>query len=449
LSLQVDGSFATLNKKSKTILNFYTMKKLLLAVLLTSSLVFTGCFKDDNVPIIIEETTNNYYNEGGNTPDVCPTIVKAGGIALDETWTNDNIYVLDRKVVVQDGVTLNIEPGTIIKGRAGTGSLSSALIVARGGKIRALGTASQPIIFTAEADNISCGETGGTNLNETNVGLWGGVIILGYAPCSLSGDVEEAQIEGIPADDTFGLYGGTDPDDNSGVFQYVSIRHGGTLIGEGNEINGLTLGGVGAGTTIDNVEIVGNVDDGIEFFGGTVNPTNLLVWTQGDDGLDIDQAYAGTITNAVVILGRNSDHALEIDGGEGTLDAQYTLKDITLKGNLETSGGEYADFRSDAQGHNNNIYAFGFKASSDVELDNDGIAANYNSGLLTFSNWEIVLPEGVTDVMTLFNNTASATTPTPNFGTEATAVTAGSQTVGANTSIFSWTRAKETGALNF
>lgn len=426
------------------------MKKLTLAALSLLSLTLTGCFKDDDTPIIIEETTitNNYDNSDGGE-ETCPTIVKAGGIAINETWTNDNIYVLDRKVVVQDGVTLTIEPGTIIKGRAGTGSLSSALIVARGGKIMAEGTASQPIIFTAEADNITCGETSGTNLDETNNGLWGGVLIMGYAPCSFSGDVQENQIEGIPADDTFGLYGGSDPADDSGVLQYVSIRHGGTLIGEGNEINGLTLGGVGSGTTIDHVEVVANVDDGIEFFGGTVNATNLVVWSAGDDSIDIDQAYSGTIDNAVIILGESSDHGLEIDGPEGSAIGSYTLQNVTMKGNLVTSAGEYADYRSNAMGANNNIYAFGFKTSSDIELDNDGIATNYNNGILTFSNWQIVLPSGVTDVTSLFNNTASGTTPTPGFGSEATAVTAGSQTVGATTSVFSWTYASETGALNF
>ena len=204
------------------------MKRNLLFTLIMTSLILTSCFKDDDTPIIIEEVTNNttIINEQGGGEDECPTIVKAGGIALDETWTADNIYILDRKVVVQDGVTLTIEPGTIIKGRSGTGSLSSALIVARGGKIMAEGTASQPIIMTAEADNITCGETAGTNLDETNRGLWGGLIVLGYAPCSFSGDVTQVQIEGIPADDTFGLYGGDDPADDSGVIQYVSIRHG-------------------------------------------------------------------------------------------------------------------------------------------------------------------------------------------------------------------------------
>lgn len=425
------------------------MKKLTFAFICLLSITLTSCFKDDDTPIIIEETTIINENGGGNGSETCPIIVKAGGIAFNETWTNDNIYVLDRKVVVQDGVTLTIEPGTIIKGRAGQGSLSSALIVARGGKIMAEGTPSQPIIFTSESDNITCGETSGTNLDETNRGLWGGLLVMGYAPCSLSGDVEETQIEGIPADDTFGLYGGTDPDDNSGVLKYISIRHGGTLIGDGNEINGLTLGGVGSGTTIDHIEVVANVDDGIEFFGGNVDATNLLVWAQGDDALDIDQAYSGTIDNAVIILGENSDHALEIDGSEGSLAGSYTLQNLTMKGNLMTAAGEYADYRSNAMGSNNNIFAFGFKDSSDIELDNDAVATNYNNGNLTFSNWEIVLPAGITDVLDVFNNTASTTTPTPGFGSEAAAVNLGSQTVGANTSVLSWTYASELGALNF
>ena len=425
------------------------MKKLLLPFLFVATLVFTACIEDDDTPIIIEEKVITIIEDGGNGgSDQTEVVVVAGGIALNTTWTNDKIWVLDRKVVVQEGVTLTIEPGTIIKGRAGTGSLSSALIVARGGKIMAEGTSAQPIIFTAEADNIDAGETTGTNLDENNRGLWGGLLILGNAPCSFSGDVEELQIEGIPADDTFGLYGGDDPADNSGVLTYVPIRHGGALIGEGNEINGLTLGGVGSGTIIDNVEVVANVDDGIEFFGGTVNATNLLVYAQGDDGLDIDQAYSGTISNAVVALGDISDHALEIDGPEGSLTGAFTLENVTLIGNTITSKGEYADYRSRAQGATNNVFAYGFKDDADVELDNDAVATNYNDGTLTFSAWEIVLPGAVTDVNNLFVNKAESVVVT-GFGSEATAVNQGSQTVGAIVSNFSWTWANYAGNLGF
>lgn len=424
------------------------MKKLLIPALMLTTLIFTGCFKDDDTPIIIEEIT--IIQDGGGTDGSPGTEMVAitGAINQNTTWTNDKIYQLNQKVVVEDGVTLTINPGTIIKGTPGSGSLASALIVARGGKINAVGTAESPIIFTSTSDNIDAGQTAGTNLNQNNRGLWGGLILLGKAPASFSGDVTELQIEGIPADDTFGLYGGTDPEDNSGIIRYVSIRHGGALIGEGNEINGLTLGAVGNGTVIDNVEVVGNVDDGIEFFGGTVNPTNLLVWASGDDGLDIDQAYAGTIDNAIVVLGDTSDHALEIDGPEGSAIGSFTLQNVTLIGNLITDNGEYADFRSGATGATNNIYAYDFKDSSDVELDNDGVATNYNDGLLIFSSWQIVLPAAVANVEDIFVNKADTVIVT-GFGSEGSAVTQGSQTVGATTSNLSWTYANAKADLGF
>ncbi|WP_179344357.1 hypothetical protein [Winogradskyella ursingii] len=424
------------------------MKKVILTALIASTLVFTSCFKDDDTPIIIEETTiiNNGGGDGGT--ETCPVVPVTGAITASTTWTADNIYQLNQKVVVGAGVTLTINPGTIIKGSPGTGSLASALIIARDGTINAQGTADQPIVFTTTEDNITCGQTAGTNLDENDTGRWGGLIVLGNAPASFSGDILESQIEGIPADDTFGLYGGNEPADSSGNLRYISIRHGGALIGEGNEINGLTLGGVGAGTTIDNIEVVANVDDGIEFFGGTVNASNLLVWAQGDDALDIDQAYSGTIDNAVVVLGDNSDHAFEIDGPEGTGSGQFTLQNATIIGNTVTANGEYADYRSNAQGNTSNIYAFGFKDSSDIELDNDGVATNYNNGLLTFGTFHIVLPDGVANVQDIFANKAETVTVS-DFGSTATAVTMGNQTVGANTSNLSWTYANTAGGLGF
>ena len=153
----------------------------------------------------------------------------------------------------------------------------------------AMGTEEAPIIMTSIADNIQPGDINSPNLTVDDNGLWGGLIVLGNAPVSTNAG-DEGRIEGIPADIPEGLYGGNSPMDNSGVIRYVSVRHGGTLIGEGNEINGITFGGVGAGTTVENMEVVANVDDGIEFFGGTVNVSNLLVWAQGDDAIDIDQA---------------------------------------------------------------------------------------------------------------------------------------------------------------
>jgi len=124
------------------------MKKLVLSALIASSLVFTGCFKDDDTPIIIEEVTIINNNGNGGTGEECPIIAVTGAIVSNTTWTNDNIYQLNQKVVVDNGAILTIEPGTIIKGSPGTGSLASALIIARGSQINAVGTATQPIIFT-------------------------------------------------------------------------------------------------------------------------------------------------------------------------------------------------------------------------------------------------------------------------------------------------------------
>jgi hypothetical protein len=255
-------------------------------------------------------TTNNTINEK----------VISGLISEDTHWYSDTIYEIAGRVVVSDGVELTIDAGTTIKARDGQGSLSSALIVARGGMINAVGTSDNPIVFTSIYDE--------GQLDESDKGLWGGVVILGNAP--ISADATEALIEGLPANEEWGTYGGMNPHDNSGKLQFVSIRHGGTLLGDGNELNGLTLGGVGDGTTISDVEVVANLDDGIEFFGGTVDCQNLLVWAQGDDAFDIDQSYDGTITNYLAICDSDSDHALEIDGGEGTMNNPFRMEVGTL-----------------------------------------------------------------------------------------------------------------------
>ena len=401
------------------------------------SLLINSCLQDDagSAPII----------EGGSD-EVC-TINKSGFIESDELWEKECIYVLNNKVVVPDGVTLTIEAGTIIKGTSGTGSLASALIIAQGGKIIAAGSASEQIVFTSTADNITVGESYGSNLDQNNRGLWGGLIVLGYAPSSFAGDVDALQIEGIPAEDSWGLYGGNDPNDNSGILKYISIRHGGALIGEGNEINGLTLGGVGAGTEIDNIEVVGNVDDGIEFFGGTVDASNLLVWAQGDDAIDIDQAYSGTIDNVVVHLGDISDHAFEIDGPEGSLNGSFILQNASIFGNTITENGEYADYRSNAMGSTSGVFASGFPEGKDVELDNDGVATNYNSGALTFGAWDIVLPAGVSDISSVFVNKASSVSVS-GFGSTATAVSAQGSN-GADTSAFNWTYSNAKAGLGY
>jgi hypothetical protein len=206
------------------------------------------------------------------------------------TMTANNIYLLDGFVFVEEGSVLNIEAGTVIKGKAEptTGDNASALIIAQGGQIFASGTPNKPIIFTAEVDDISDPD----DLTYADRGLWGGVLILGRASMNTTSGI--GQIEGIPSEEPRGAYGGgssPNDDENSGVFRYVSIRHGGAEIGAGNEINGLTMGAVGRGTTIEYVEVFGNVDDSFEWFGGTVNTKYLVSSFPGDDSFDYDEGW--------------------------------------------------------------------------------------------------------------------------------------------------------------
>lgn len=359
-------------------------------------------------------------------------------ISEDATWETGKIYILTQRIAVLEGATLTIEPGVIVKGEAGSSANASALIIARGAKIMAEGTAEQPIIFTAISDEIEPGMVESPNLDIEVNGQWGGLIVLGRAPISVSTNEQNWQIEGIPPSDTNGAYGGNDPEDNSGVIRYVSIRHGGANIGEGNEINGLTLGGVGSGTTIENVEVVSNFDDGIEFFGGSVNVTNAIVWGAGDDAIDTDQAWTGTLDNFIVIGAEDTgDHGIEADGPEGTLNGAHTVTNGTIKG---SSTMELADFRSGARGTFSNIYFFNFEdpavdGDGDLSLSNDEgtttTTDNFANGILVFDALETTLPEGV-QLNAVFKAGTSA---------HATNVAAGENTVGADASVFGWTYA--------
>jgi hypothetical protein len=362
--------------------------------LIGSSLMFNACGEDTD------------GGNGGSTTTSNEVIVSEN-ITGNTTWSKDKTYILAGRISVVSGVTLTIEPGTIIKGQAGTGANATALLVARGGKLMAEGTATEPIIFTSVADEIKSGEIASPNLPNDFNGLWGGLIVLGDAPCSLSGDVTEIAIEGVPPTDKNGLYGGTNAEDNSGVIKYVSVRHGGANIGEGNEINGITFGGVGSGTTVENVEVVANQDDGIEWFGGTVNVKNAIVWNAGDDAVDTDQAWAGSLDNFVIICGEDTDHALEIDGPEGSMNAGHTVMNGWVKGH-EVS--ELGDFRKSAQGSFSKIYFFNFDGGmadgrGDMSLSS-GSDVTFGDGALTFSDLEITTDS--TDLTKIFKGGTDA-----------------------------------------
>lgn len=359
-------------------------------------------------------------------------------ITANTTWKKDKIYILTSRVAVTTGNTLTIEPGTVIKGEAGTGANATALIIARGAKIMAEGTSTEPIIFTSIADEIKSGQIASPNLDPTMNGLWGGLIVLGNAPISATNST--MQIEGIPASDPNGMYGGTVVADNSGVISYISIRHGGANIGEGNEINGLTLGGVGNGTRVDHVEVVANQDDAIEFFGGTVNVSNLVVWNPGDDGVDTDQAWAGTLDNFIVIAGAETDHTLEIDGPEGSYLAAHTVMNGSIKG---SSVAEMGDFRDGARGTFKNLYFFGFPDPTngergDLSLSGAVSIDNFASGVLKFENIQATLGAGIPLSVAFKNGT----------DVHASIVAQGANTVGANKSVFAnWSWASVSGQL--
>jgi len=417
------------------------------SLLIISILLLSGCAKDNAcdgtacpVGLVLTEKDGNCFCVPDT--DQADVITKTGLIITNETWTADNIYQLQGKTVVSEGATLTIEPGTIIKGMEGTGTLASALIVARGAKINAVGTEDNPIIFTSVLDNIEKGQQAGTNLDETQNGLWGGLIILGYAPCSFEADVNEFQIEGIPANESYGLYGGNNPTDNSGAITYVSIRHGGALIGGNNEINGLTLGGVGSGTLIENIEVIANQDDGIEFFGGTVNVSNALVWAQGDDAFDVDQAYSGTLDNFIYVAGADSDHGLEIDGPEGSATGSFTFKNGTLKG----MDAEMADFRKSAEGTLEDCRFFGFPADADLEIDDNGSSANYWNGALVIKNNTFVTASTVADICHDKSDNADEAAFDNQMSIDNTADENGF--TGADVSRYHWTFTATKGALS-
>jgi hypothetical protein len=390
-------------------------------------------------------------------PEETNTVV-SGVISTNTTWTADKIYLLDGKVYVKSGVTLTIEPGTIIKGKQGQESLASALVVARGGKLMAVGTADKPIIFTSEFDNIKVGEKAGTNLLATDNEKWGGVAILGKAPISAQNGDVETNLEGIPLDpanpnNNLGLYGGTDAADNSGVIKYISIRHGGISIGEGNELNGLTLGGVGNGTVVENVEVYATLDDGIEIFGGTVNLTNCLVYAQGDDGIDLDQNWSGTMENFMVVMidGVGTDKGLEIDGPEGTTytDGLFTLRNGIVRklGN----DGVATDFKDKAQGTVENVtFEFGasknkIRANFDANASCASKTDSYTKLMedkLRFVNckWNTTTWEVYTGVTACATEVPAAQTNAMTKYSEGTGST-------LSTSIFSWTYAASRGQL--
>ncbi len=302
------------------------------------------------------------------------------------TWTADNTYILDGFCFVMDGQTLTIEAGTIIKAKPGQQENASALIVAMGGKLIANGTADAPIIFTSENDDLA-----GSVPDEAN-GLWGGLIMLGKARTNNA--TVPKQIEGIPTTETRAQYGGDDDFDNSGQLSYVSIRHGGTDIGEGNEINGLTLGACGSATTFSYIEVVSNKDDGVEFFGGVPRLDHIMVAWVGDDSYDYDEGFSGYGQFwATVQIEANGDRFGEHDGGPSDCEtcepfAMPIIHNATYIG-VRGKGRRTITFRDNAGGfYSNSIFALQDKGIDIeyIEGENEGSYQQWKNGNLKIEN---------------------------------------------------------------
>jgi hypothetical protein len=253
------------------------MKKNLLSVgSLVALLLVTACNKKDITPA--PNTQGSGTSTGGTTtPTTGTSVTVDAAITTNTTWTASNKYLLKGYVYVRSGATLTIEPGTIIKGDKDT---KGALIIEPGARIMAVGTADKPIVFTSNQPK-----------GSRNYGDWGGVIIAGNAPVNSIVNGALPTIEGGPTT----KYGGTNAADNSGSLQYVRIEFGGVAFSPNNEVNGLTLAGVGSGTTLDHIQVSYSGDDSFEWFGGNVNAKYLVSHRCFDDDFDTDNGFSGKV----------------------------------------------------------------------------------------------------------------------------------------------------------
>jgi hypothetical protein len=243
---------------------------------------------------------------------VCASTASAGIIEVSSniaagttnTWVATNTYLLKQVIYVETNAVLRIEPGTVIKGATGLNvnatpgipNAVSGLVVTRGGRLFAEGTAARPIIFTYDGDDVN----DPNDIPLYTSGQWGGVVLLGTAAinsaANAAGNVATPRYEvyeGLTDLPQHRFGGGTNDTESSGVLRYVSIRHAGNTLSANREFNGLSLGGVGRGTIVEHVEVFGSSDDGFEWWGGTVNAKYLVAAFCEDDSFDYDQGYRG------------------------------------------------------------------------------------------------------------------------------------------------------------
>src|SRR5687767_12583169 len=231
--------------------------------------------------VVDNNGTNNNNGGGGGGGNDGTTITLEGKITSDTVLRAKNVYILKGLVYIKNNAKITIEPGTVIKGSYL--DPIGGLVITRGAKILAEGTADKPIVFTS-------------NSPAPRSGDWAGIVILGKATtnAAFNGTAGTGEVEGgVNNADGDGLYGGTDDNDNSGIMKYVRIEYAGFAFLPDKEINSLTMGGVGKGTVIDHIQVYYAKDDAFEWFGGTVDCKYLIAYKTQDDDFDTDNGYRG------------------------------------------------------------------------------------------------------------------------------------------------------------
>lgn len=320
------------------------------------SIALLGCGGDDEAtPDATEETGKENVIQGKIT----------GNVTLRAVDTN----ILRGAVFVADGATLTVEPGTTVYGE---GATLGTLIVSRGGKLIADGTVDKPIVFT-------CDKPVGSRAR----GQWGGLIINGRAPIN-------AGAEALGEGDT-GAYGGANPADNSGTLRYVRVEYAGVEFSPDNELNGIAFQGVGSGTTVDHVQVHFNQDDGVEFFGGTVNAKHLLVTGARDDSFDWTFGWSGKAQFWIAQQrGDDADNGFEVDNNSKNNDAlprsNAQVYNVTLIGDPKgPESGNAMLLREGTAGTFRNIIATGFNKAG-LDINNVTTHALAKSGELSVQN---------------------------------------------------------------
>jgi hypothetical protein len=321
-------------------------------------LAVTGCAGDDG------ET-----GATGETGETGETGGDANAITEDTVWSEDQ--VLEGIVTVKDGAVLTVMPGVTVRGTNG-----SALVIAQGSRLEAAGTADMPIVFTSS-------QAEGSRAR----GDWGGIVFLGEAESNVMGGVGVA--EGLEDQPNYG--GGDSPkaDYNCGTLQYVRVEYAGYELTTDNELNGVTFYACGTGTTVDHLQVHMGEDDGIEMFGGEWSGSHIVITGAGDDSVDIDQGWTGSLQYVVIQQDPGTGNfAFEISNQEANRDAEPRTKPMLA--NVTAIGGDGSKsagikLKEGAAGEFHNVIVMGFN-NAQVELTEEQTQSQADAGTITIMN---------------------------------------------------------------